>query len=228
MREPGKKDKEKEMMIRTKAFSGWISSLLAISATMAFFQISLAQVKPRTTDSTQDKTQKTPPLRTPVPPPAATPLAPPPITAPVMNRTNTVDGSTLTKDQFRALPPNAVIRIQGSQITKQEMLDKIKVKGQTMSAVSPTAKLNELRNKFLQKQQTDLKSRNDKVMAALAQRRINEETFTRSAQFLAIHNEALSLQSQYDRATPGEKTRLETRARELQRQLQTLKTTSLH
>ena len=213
-------------MIRTKALSGWISSVLAISATLALSQISLAQVKPRTTDSSQDK--KTPPSRTPTPPPAATPLAPPPITSPVVNRTSTVDGSTLTKDQFRALPPNALIRIQGNQVTKQEMLDKVKTRGQTTPAISPTARLNEVRNKFSQKQQADLKSRNDKVIAALAQRRISEEAFTRSAQFLAIHNEALSLQSQYDRATPGEKTRLETRARELQRQLQTLKATSLH
>jgi hypothetical protein len=148
-----------------------------------------------------------------------------------VNRAAIVDGNTLGKEQFRALPPSALIQVQGRQVTKQAMLDQVKTRPQRASTISSqqrTARLNELRGRFLQKQQAELRSRNEKVMAAFTQRRVHEEAFTHSAQFLKIHNEAIALRSEYDRASPSQKTRLEARARELQRQLQNLKASNLH
>ena len=209
--------------------SGWSGSMLVIAAVLVAAQVLQGQVNPKITDSNQAKPQKTLPARTPVPPPAATPLFP--VTgSPAQNRASAIDGNTLTKDQFRALPLSAVVQVQGRQTTKQEILDKARTNLHTSSRATPqqlSARLSEVRTKFLQKQQADLKSRNDKVLAALAQRRANEEVFARSPQFLALHNEALSLQSQYDRATPAEKTKLESRARELQKQLQKLKAANM-
>jgi len=220
---------KEDLQMTKNDFSAWNYSILAVAAVLVASQALQGQVKPKITDSNQAKPQKTLPARTPVPPPAATPLVPATGSA-VQNRAGTIDGNTLTKDQFRALPPSAVIQVQGRQTTKQEILDKARTNLHASSRATSqqlSARLNDVRTKFLQKQQADLKSRNDKVQAALAQRRANEEVFTRSPQFLALHNQAVSLQAEYDRATPAEKTKLESRARELQKQLKNLKAANM-
>jgi len=201
-----------------------------LSVTLAAGQTSPARDKLRVGDQGQDKRQKTLPART----PGSLPVTPSPSSPAVLagvNRSAIVDGSTLSKEQFRALPSSTLIQVQGRQVTKQAMLDQVKPwpqRASTISSQQRTARLNELRGRFLQKQQAELRARNEKVMAAFAQRRGHEEAFTRSAQFLKIHSEAISLQSEYDRASLSQKTRLEARARELQRQLQNLKASNLH
>src|SRR5262249_49898031 len=149
-------------------------SILLIAA---ISQSSFAQVKPRNTDSAQDKAQKTPtPKAMPAPPglapvPSLTPSTTLPTTPSGNNvglQKNVVNGTTLTKEQFRALPPNAVIQLPGKQVTKQELLNNVKAPVPGAGRQATFSRLNELRSKLIEKQRADLKLRNDKVMAALA------------------------------------------------------------
>jgi hypothetical protein len=254
------------MTINRKHLPEWTTLILVISSALALGQTSPGPGKPKTTDTSQDKTQKTLPGKNPSPTPQAqlptksgataaqspggtpqkTPLGPAalqtvPITKtpansspnaqPFPGYTKVVDGNTLTKDQFRALPANAVIQEQGKKVTKQELLNQAPARLQATSSASRhqrMARFIEVRNRFLQKQQSDLKARDNKVLAEFARRKAGEELFIRSTQYVAIRNQALDLQAQYAQASPAEKPRLELQARELQKQLKNLKTANLY
>src|SRR5215813_12472840 len=109
----------KNSMKNGRSLSRWIVILVS-SAALATAQTS-PPGRPKATDSSQDKTQKNLPGKTAAPTP---PVPRVPQNAPATaNRISTVDGNTLSKDQFRALPTNAVIQVQGKQVTKQGLLE---------------------------------------------------------------------------------------------------------
>src|SRR5262249_51284827 len=141
-----------------------------------------------------------------------------------------VDGSKLTKEAFRALPGNAVILLPGGQqTTKQQMLDDAKAKLSKLQSASPKSEqsLASIRAKFEQKQQADLRTRNDKVLAEIARYKSREQAFLQSPSYQTIQNEANGLHAQYTKASPAEKQKIENRARELQKQLEGLKSSQL-
>ena len=147
-----------------------------------------------------------------------------------LGKANVVDGSKMTKEAFLGMPNNAVILLpEGRQVTKQQMLDESKARFvQREASLSKTAQpLDDERAKFAQKQRSDLKARNDKVLAEIARYNSKAQAFLQSAQYLSIHNEATALNAQYAQASPAEKRRIEQRAQKLQRQLENLKAANL-
>jgi hypothetical protein len=130
-----------------------------------------------------------------------------------------------TKEEFRKLPPNALLTVGGRQITKQALLDQIRknlTTNQTAANNQLAAKLSASRAKFFAQQQAKLQAANDKVFAEAARLTKLQNDLTTSPGFQAIQNESQNLLSQYKNAPPAEKTRMQARARELHKQLQQL------
>jgi hypothetical protein len=147
-----------------------------------------------------------------------------------LGKPKVVDGSKLSKQDFRALPDNAVILVPGGkQVTKQELLDEAKAKlAQLKSNPPKTAQsLASLRAQFEKKQHDDLVARNAKVTAEIARYKTKEQAMLQSTSYQAIQSEASNLHLQYQKASPAEKQKIENRARELQKQLEDLKSRNL-
>lgn len=136
-----------------------------------------------------------------------------------------VDGSKMTKDQFRSMPNSTVILLPGGkQTTKQQMMDALEARFKAQKSTPPkTASRTDARSTFMQKQQTEIKSRNGKVQTEMARLKTKDQAFQQSSQYQAINTEALQLQAQYQKASPAEKQKIEARARQLQKQLEDLR-----
>ena len=124
---------------------------------------------------------------------------------------------------FRSMPGNTIIKLpNGKQITKDELIAQAKAKMGTPASPKSSAQLAQKRSAFAQKQQTELKTRNSKVQTEMARLKSQDQAFHSSAQYQTLQKEAAALNSQYQTASPAEKTKIEARARELQKQLEAL------
>jgi hypothetical protein len=127
----------------------------------------------------------------------------------------------LTKNQFKSLPDNAVIEVNGIHMTKQQLIAVQKQKrNELMNLPKPsTAKpqFDAARTKFLQEQQNKLNAENARVKTAFdSQVKLNNANATK---FTAIQKEALELSNKSNNATPEQQQQIEQRAKELVDQL---------
>jgi hypothetical protein len=144
-------------------------------------------------------------------------------------RSRPVNGATMSKDQFRALPNSTVILLPGGkQTTKQEMLDSLKTKFAPQKSTPPKAAAKtDARAAFMQKQTSEMKTRNGKVQTEMSRLKAKDQAFQQSPQYQAISNEAVQLQAQYQKASPAEKQKIEMRARQLQKDLEAMRTRNM-
>jgi hypothetical protein len=127
----------------------------------------------------------------------------------------------LTKNQFKSLPDNAVIEVNGIQMTKQQLITVQKQKrNQLTNLPKPSMakpQFDAARTKFLQDQQNKINADNARVKAAFdSQVKLNSAN---NATFAAIQKEALELSNKSKNATPEQQQQIEQRAKDLVDQL---------
>jgi hypothetical protein len=142
-----------------------------------------------------------------------------------------INSAQLTKEQFRALPPNAVLDIQ---ITKAELLAQAKARSEQeiqSQAKSLQAKVaadfNAARTKFLEQQNAELQARNAKVMAEIIRLKNLESQFEASLAYKVIETETTDLQAQFDNASPADRAKIQARARVLHEQLRQMQASAV-
>jgi len=126
----------------------------------------------------------------------------------------------LTKAQFNALPDNAVIEVNGVQMTKQKLLTLKRQKNESISmpkTLMAKPQFEAAKTKFLQGQQNKLNAENVRVKAAFdSQTKLNSSN---AVKFTAIQKEAMELSNKSKNATPEQQQQIEQRAKELIDQL---------
>ncbi|MDQ6770457.1 MAG: hypothetical protein M3Z54_10775 [Gemmatimonadota bacterium] len=132
-----------------------------------------------------------------------------------------------TKEEFRKLPPTALLTVEGKQMTKQAFIDEMRKKFATQQTGASTkftdllnVKTSAARAKFVAEQQAILERSHKQVFAEAARITQLHEALTTSPGFQAIQKESQALIAEYKNASPAEKTRIEARASELHKQLQ--------
>jgi len=132
----------------------------------------------------------------------------------------------MTKEQFKALPDNAVIEINGRQVTKQHYLAEIEqkhmqashAKMQAMGA-QMKADFEKRRVQFLKDQRAKLDASNAHVQAQFASLRQQSADPARASKHKAIQQEARQLYIKSKTASPADRDQIEKRAGELLQQL---------
>jgi hypothetical protein len=128
----------------------------------------------------------------------------------------------LTKDQFNALPNNAVIEVNGVQMTKQQIIaSKKQNKNEPINKLknnSTKSQFEAAKTKFLQEQQNKLNAENAKFKAAFDSQ-VKLTSADSVAKFNTIQKEAIELFNKSKNATPVEQQQIEQRAKELTDQL---------
>jgi len=128
-------------------------------------------------------------------------------------------GEQLTKEQFKALPDNAVIEFKGQQKTKGQIIAEEEQKSkQALAKLKNVSKpqFEAARAKFLQEQKAKLDADNAKAKAEF------ERMKTKFSKYAEIKNEAMQLQGKSKTAPPAEQEQIEKRANELLQQLEAL------
>jgi len=128
---------------------------------------------------------------------------------------------SLTKDQFKALPDNAVIEVKGVQMTKQQLIALQKQKRNELVKLTKTdmakPQFEAAKTKFYQGQQNKLNSENARVKATFdSQSQLNSSN---AVKFTSIQKEAMELSNKSKNATPEQQQQIEQRAKELVDQL---------
>jgi hypothetical protein len=136
----------------------------------------------------------------------------------------------MTKDQFRKLPPDALVVVQGRQFTKQALLNELRKKtgnnpAPAMSSDQIKAKFAAARAKFLAEQQAKLDANKTKIYTEADRLTKLHTNMVNSPIFLAIQKESQELTARYASASAADKARIQVRARELHIQLQQLQAT---
>jgi len=125
-------------------------------------------------------------------------------------------GEQLTKEQFKALPDNALIEFKGQQKTKGQIIAEEEQKSkQALAKMKNVSKsqFEAARAKFLQEQKAKIEAANAKAKADFNRLKAN------SAKYAAIKQEALQLFNKSKTAPPAEQEQIEKRANELLQQL---------
>lgn len=133
-----------------------------------------------------------------------------------------VSGERLTKQQFEALPDNALIEFKGQRATKasiraREAQNRATAERMNALARQTRAEFEQRRIQFGQQRKAKLEADRAKAMAEFA--RLNQAN---SRQIKAIEVEAAQLQERSKRASTAEKARIEERAYQLLQQLRGL------
>jgi hypothetical protein len=128
----------------------------------------------------------------------------------------------LTKDQFNALPDNAVIEVNGVQMTKQQLIMANKQKKNELinqlKLNVPKTQVEAAQTKFLQEQKNKLDAENARIKSAF-ESQVKLTGTDSTAKFTAIQKEAIELFTKSKNATPAEQQQIEQRAKELTEQL---------
>ena len=145
-----------------------------------------------------------------------------------------VNGAQITKEQFRALPPETVLDVQGKKITKAELLAEAKAKSdQAIQAQTKTLQakaasdFEAARAKFLEQQETELQARNAKVTAEITRLKTLQSQFEASAAYKAIEKETADMQARYGSASPADRAKLQARAQVLHQQLRQMQASAV-
>ena len=128
-------------------------------------------------------------------------------------------GEQLTKEQFKALPDNAVIEFKGQQKTKSQIIaEEEQKRTQSLAKMKNASKsqFEAARAKFLQEQKVKLDADNAKAKTEF------ERLKTKSSKYAEIKKEALQLFNKSKTAPPADQEQIEKRSAELLNQLKAL------
>jgi len=129
----------------------------------------------------------------------------------------------LTKQQFDALPNNAMIEFKGKRIPKADIQARAAKRKEAMAKVPAAAskareKFDQRRTEFEKKQQEKITADNQKVKAEFA--KLGKDAGSGpDARRASIENEASELSARYKTASATEKAQIDRRANELLREL---------
>jgi hypothetical protein len=132
----------------------------------------------------------------------------------------------LNREQFKALPDNAVVERNGKTMSKKQFIAAEKRSAKALrerKMPQIRAKLKAAADsenaKFLKEQRAQLDAENTRRLKEEKARRKNVKSQTHSPQYLAIRKETMELHTKYQQATPAEREKIDKRAGELTAQL---------
>ena len=136
------------------------------------------------------------------------------------NDASAITAHGLTREQFQALPPNALIEINGEHITKSEFQGRIVEGLQKASKQLPDIRARGLtafearRNALMRKREATLAEANKKVEAEIA-KLVAADAAEHGANWEARKKQAADLLAQAAKAAPTERSALEKQAADL-------------
>jgi len=137
----------------------------------------------------------------------------------------------ITREQFRSMPPGALVTYKGQIISKSDYVS-LKLKEWNADKASPktvtmaASEANPAQSESIQAQRAELTARNAQLQAEFEKMRVTPGHLTEIPQYAALSKEAFDLRSRYANASVDEKAKIKQRAMEVYSQLVQLENTS--